>query len=161
MHNKTNTLRLRTWVEINQKAIAKNHAIFRKAISPKTKLMGVVKSNAYGNELIGFSKALTELGVDFFGVDSIAEGLALRDAGITHPILILGYTLPENFLLASEKDIIITISSKETLAYLQKFSHPIRAHVKIDTGMHRQGFFSEESQKICDMLKKMPNLPKR
>ena len=123
-------------------------------IKPETKLMAIVKSNAYGNELVGFSKMQDEFGADSFGVDSITEGLALREAGMTKPILVLGYTIHENVRVASEKNISITLSNFEALALLVKEKIPIRVHIKIDSGMHRQGFFPKDAKKLADILLK-------
>jgi len=158
MVTKQPKLKLRTWVTIDTKAVAKNYAVFRRAISKKTKLMAIVKSNAYGNELIGFSKVIDELGADCFGVDSITEGLALRASGIKKPILVLGYTIPENFKLASEKNISITLSNNDILEALRNARFKIKVHVKIDSGMHRQGFFPSDAEKLASELLKMKNV---
>lgn len=156
MDKKKLNLSVRTWVEIDRKAVKKNYHTFRGLLSPKTKLMAVVKSNAYGHELVGFSKELDALGADFFGVDSITEGAALRREGIQKPILVLGYTMPENFKIASDQDISITISSFDGLRALQKNTHSLKIHLKIDTGMHRQGFYPSDAPKILALLKKLP-----
>lgn len=152
MNSKTQPIKLRTWLEIDKEAIKKNYAVFRQIIQPKTKLMAVVKSNAYGNELIGFSGVMDELGADAFGVDSITEGLALREAGTKKPILVLGYTIHENVRIASEKNISITLSNFEALELLVKEKIPISVHIKIDSGMHRQGFFPKDAKKLADIL---------
>ncbi|MFA6273425.1 MAG: alanine racemase [Candidatus Paceibacterota bacterium] len=145
---------LRTWLEIDCRAIEKNYKIFRSLINPKTKLMAVVKSNAYGHGLIGFAKELGRLGADWFGVDSVMEGLALRREGIKVPILVLGYTLPDKFKEAVDNDISLTISNFETLEAVQKekFSKPLKIHIKVDTGMHRQGFLIEDLPKVLSFL---------
>ncbi|MCK9351943.1 MAG: alanine racemase [Candidatus Paceibacterota bacterium] len=145
-------IKLRTWIEIDKRAAEENYQAFRKLIKPETKLMAIVKSNAYGNELVGFSKMQDEFGADAFGVDSITEGLALREAGITKPILVLGYTIHENVRVASEKNISITLSNFEALDLLVKDKMPINVHIKIDSGMHRQGFFPKDVQKLADIL---------
>jgi alanine racemase len=155
MHNKSK-VKLRTWLEINKKAAAQNYKVFRNMIKPETKLMAIVKSNAYGNELVGFSKMQDEFGADAFGVDSITEGLALREAGITKPILVLGYTIHSNVRIASEKNISITLSNFEALEFLVKEKIPVKVHIKIDSGMHRQGFFPKDAKKVADILKKFP-----
>lgn len=116
--------------------------------------MAVVKSNAYGNELIGFSKELDTLGADYFGVDSITEGLALRKAGITKPVLVLGYTINENIHVATKNNICITLSSFDALNLLVKEKTPARVHIKIDSGMHRQGFFIKDVKKLSAILLK-------
>lgn len=120
--------------------------------------MAVVKSNAYGHELLGFSKTLVNLGVDALGVDSITEAQALRQAGIKKPILVLGYTLPKHFGEAAAKNISLTISSFENLAAAAKLKRVINIHVKVDTGMHRQGFFVSDLPQVCALLKQSPLL---
>src|SRR3989344_2258899 len=101
---------LRTWIEIDRKAVKHNFGVFRKLISKRTKLMAVVKSNAYGHGLVDFSREMEELGADFLGVDSLTEARALRKEGITLPILVLGYTMPELLQEAAENDISLTVS---------------------------------------------------
>jgi alanine racemase len=115
----------------------------------------VVKSNAYGHNLIEFSQELTRLGADCLGVDSLVEGVALRKAGITIPILVLGYTLPALYSEARKNKIAVTISSMTMLRdalQLQKSPKPLRIHIKVDTGMHRQGFQLHESAALLYQL---------
>ncbi|MDO8493125.1 MAG: alanine racemase [bacterium] len=142
---------LRTWVEIDSKAVKHNIAVFRSVISKKTKLMAIVKSNAYGHGLWDFAK-LANKNVDWFGVDSITEGLTLRKHGIKKPILVLGYTLPEMFADAVKNDISITISSADGMNVVLTYKLPVKIHLKIDTGMHRQGFNISELKKACKIL---------
>ncbi len=158
MERKKHKLSLRTWVEIDRGAIKQNYRTFRKLLTPQTKLMAVVKSNAYGHELAGFSKETDKLGVDFFGVDSITEGMALRREGITKPILVLGYTMPENFKAASENKISITVSSFDGMSALKENKYPLKIHIKIDSGMHRQGFYPDDAEKVVSTLKKLPHV---
>lgn len=141
---------LRTWIEIKERAVKNNYEAWRKLIGPKTKLMGVVKSNAYGHGLIDFSKQLVKLGVDWLGVDSIVEAVALRQAGIKKNILVLGYTRPDNFASASEQGITLTISTLENWRACQGLALPktLRVHLKVDTGMHRQGFLMGDFEKL-------------
>lgn len=144
----------RTWIEIDRKAIAHNYRIFRSLVSKKTKLMAVVKSNAYGHNLFEFAKEMEKFGADSLAVDSVIEGLALRKAGIKIPILILGYTLPGMLERAIAADLELTISSFEALAELEKYAkHKPKVHIKVDTGMHRQGFLAEDLPKILGKLK--------
>lgn len=156
MKNERGEHQLRTWVEIDRKAIAHNYKVFRKLISKKTKLLGVIKSNAYGHNLLEFSAELERLGIDWLGVDSIVEGLTVRKQDVKIPILVLGYTLPIHFDEARAKDITITISSFAQLERVMKANkpkNPLRIHIKVDTGMHRQGFQLHELQKLLDILR--------
>ncbi|MBI5530107.1 MAG: alanine racemase [Candidatus Doudnabacteria bacterium] len=142
----------RTWIEISQKAITHNYKTFRSLVNPKVKYLAVVKSNAYGHELIGFAKAQSKLGADFLGVDSITEAKSLRESGIKKPILVLGYTLPIHFGLAEKYKISLTISSAQGLTALIKSGKKVKIHLKLDTGMHRQGFFVNDLEKVCELL---------
>lgn len=149
---------LRTWIEIDRKALWHNFDVFKKRISKRTKLMAVVKSNAYGHSLLDFSREMERLGADFLGVDSIVEALALRREGIRIPILVLGYTLPEMIPAAVKENIALTVSSMPmlrysvTLARRGTFAKPLKIHIKVDTGMHRQGFLLGDLPKITSSL---------
>ncbi len=145
---------VRTWIEIDREAIRRNVKTFRKLIGPKTKLWSVVKSNAYGHGLSIFAKLADKSGIDGFCVDSLIEGLRLRKEGIKKPILVLGFTLPHRFGEAAEKKITITISNEESLKALRRAKKKPFYHLKIDTGMHRQGFYPEEVPRIIKNLDK-------
>lgn len=149
---------LRTWIEVDTKALAHNYSVFKKLIGTKVKLMAVAKSNAYGHSLIDYSVTMEKLGADALAVDSITEALALRKSGIGLPVLILGYTLPEKYIDAITHDIIVTISNFDALQAAiraaKKSSKTLKAHIKIDTGFHRQGFFYHEMGKLVPLIKK-------
>jgi len=144
----------RTWIEIDSKAIQNNIKIFKKIIGPKTKLWAVVKSNAYGHGLFDFSKAIDKF-VEGFCVDSVIEGIKLRKIGIKKEILVLGPTLKENYSLAFKNDIAITISNFEALRNILKLKNKPKFHLKIDTGMHRQGFYLNDLDQIIPFLKNL------
>lgn len=149
------TAELRTWIEVSRSAISANYRTFRKLIGPKVALLGVVKSNAYGHELIGFSRQLAQLGVDWLGVDSITEALALRRAGIKTPILVQGYTLPRNHPLAAQSNVSVSLSTWENLKSLKHLRRgTLSVHLKVDTGMHRHGFLLPELPQVLRQLKK-------
>jgi len=145
---------LRTWIEIDKGAIKHNFSVFMGIIGKKVKMLGVVKSNAYGHNLIEFAKELEKLGVDFLGVDSAVEGLALRREGVKTPILVLGYTLPEMIEVAGANNLDITISSFNyfTLVKNLNLKNKIRVHIKVDTGMSRHGFQEEDINKVLKQI---------
>lgn len=144
--------KLKTWVEIDSKAVKHNCDLFRKLIGKNVKLWAVVKSNAYGHGILAFSKLADKFGIDGFCVDSIVEGLRLRKEGIKKHILVLGPTLPSRFADASKNDIALTISTPEFLKTLLSAKKPPKFHLKIDTGMHRQGFYLEDLPKAIKLL---------
>lgn len=149
---------LRTWIEVDKKAVYHNIAEFRKIIKPNVKLMAVVKSNAYGHGLVDFAKT-TENKVDWLGVDSITEGLKLRQKGVKKPILVLGYTLPDRLEDAIQNNISLTVSSLDALKIVAKIKFKPKIHLKIDTGMHRQGFFIKDLPTVIKLLKRFKLQP--
>ncbi len=153
---------LRTWIEVDRDAIRFNYRIFRSLISKKTRLMAVVKSNAYGHDMLQFAKEVEGLGADFIGVDSLVEGVTLRNAGVRVPILVLGYTMPERLHEASQYDISVSLSTMEHLKALirTKLEKPLSIHLKVDTGMHRQGFLSSDIPRVITVLRS-PSFKKR
>lgn len=144
---------LRTWIELDHAAAAHNVRAIRALLGRETKLMAVVKSNAYGHGLMAFSRLLDGLGVDGFCVDSVLEGFRLRREGIRRPILVLGSTLAEHFGEAAAKDIALTVSTREGLQAFFGQKRKPRIHIKIDSGMHRQGFFPADARKIAAHVK--------
>ena len=152
----------KTWVQISRAAVRRNIATFRKIIGSKTKLMAVVKSNAYGHGLLEFSKLADKFGADWFGSDALSEALKLRKNGIKKPILVLGYTRDSRLSEAAKNNVSLTIYNFESLRYLMKHArefskHPLKIHLKIDTGMHRQGIYLKDLPNFLLQLKKIPS----
>lgn len=148
------TAGLRTWIEVNRTAVLENYQTFRRLLPKHVKLMAVVKSNAYGHGLVEFSKELSTLGADWLGVDSIVEALTLRGNGVKTPILVFGYTLAERVPAAVSNGIALTISSLAQLKSLaRKRIGQVKIHLKVDTGMHRQGFLENDRLELFRALK--------
>ena len=143
----------RAWAEIDYQAIKHNVDEIQKLIG-KTKIMGIVKANAYGHGDVACTKALEQAGIDFFGVSSIDEALHLRQAGIQSEILVLGYTPEEHFHYLKEENIIQSLVSKEYSlkldAWAKEHDCVIRAHCKVDTGMNRTGVVYQDGNKGID-----------
>lgn len=118
--------------------------------------MAVAKSNAYGHGLYDFVPALEAMGADWFGVDSIVEAVTLRKSGIRRPVLVLGYTLPSRYVEAIGLGVSLTISSLESLRALASVrgSIKIKIHLKLDTGMHRQGFLPGQVDELLRYVKR-------
>lgn len=151
---------VRTWIEIDQRALRHNVEQFLKLIPKRTRLMAVVKSNAYGHGLTLLAKQLAHYKLQntnykqiWFGVDSIVEALRLRREGIKNQILVLGYTLPSRIAEAAAENITLTVSSFNALQALARSKSYPSFHLKLDTGMHRQGFLPHEIVKVIKLLK--------
>lgn len=158
------TAKNRAWAEIDYQAIAHNVAEIQKLVGD-TKIMGIVKADAYGHGAIACAQALQACGIDFFAVACLEEAKALRQAGITEPILILGYTPPASFSELFDLDLIQSVLSKE---YAQKLSDfalanklTLKGHLKIDTGMNRTGIlYQDDAKHYQDILEtyRLPSL---
>lgn len=143
----------RTWVEIKRDAIASDYRALRSVLPNSVKSMAVVKSNAYGHGMVSYAKELDALGADWFGVDSLEEGVALRRSGIKKPILVFGFTPFPEFSSAAEEGISLTVSNRASLEFLKTYrGKELKIHVKVDTGLHRQGFSASDLPQVLSAL---------
>lgn len=155
---------LRTWVEIQLDAIPHNVEEVRKLSGP-TRIIGIVKADAYGHGAVQCAKELQKCGVSFFAVACIDEAIELRNAGIEDRILILGYTPTTRFGDLLGFDLIQSALSLEYATKLSEYAMMKNAkasvHVKADTGMNRTGILYEEGarhyQEFCDVFE-LPGL---
>lgn len=140
-------------VTLSKSALLHNLAALRK-LNPL--VAPVLKSNAYGHGLIEIASILDNQNCPFLIVDSYFEAITLRRAGITSPLLVIGYTPIATMLENRLKKVAFTITSMSALAeLLGKTSHrSAYIHLKIDTGMYRQGILPEEVTVAIDMMSK-------
>lgn len=133
----------RTWAEIDINALVHNFKVIKQASAP-SKVMAVVKANAYGHSVAEIALVLESEGADYFAVSNIDEALQLRNIGITKPVLILGYTPASYAKQLAENDIAQCVYSLEYAKDLSvnavKSDVAITVHLKLDTGMSRLGF---------------------
>jgi alanine racemase len=144
----------KTVMEINLDALKSNFRYFRKAVKPEVKLMVMVKAQGYGSGSTEVAKELQDAGVDYLGVAYADEGVALREAGINVPIMVLNvdaYTLEVLDKYALEPVIYSVNSLNDYLNERNGKSGKI--HLEIDTGMHRLGF---EGPEIFEAMKNLP-----
>lgn len=137
----------RAWIEINLDNLEYNVEQIKKQISDKTKIMAVVKANAYGHGDILIAKKLNEIGIHDFAVATLEEGIHLRKNNIQGNILILGYTSPKAIKKIIENDLTQALVDEEYSKQIQKENHtkiPLKVHIKINTGMNRIGFSSKD-----------------
>jgi alanine racemase len=150
----------RAWVEIDRAALAHNIHQIQSLLAPTTKIMAVVKADAYGHGAIDVARTVLAEGVEWLAVATVTEGIELREAGIVAPILILGAVNSDVQVRAIVQwDLQPTICTSEQAIAISKAvtavapSEPLSVHLKLDTGMSRLGtnwqqavaFFSEVS----------------
>jgi len=160
-----NIKNLRTWVEVDAGALRYNLRQARKVIGKRTKLMVVVKSNAYGHGLVAAATVAVKNGADYLGVDSVDEGITLRKAKIKTPILILGYTLKSRLSECTRLNLVHVVYDRETVLELAKIqtqkrkkSKSAKIHLKIETGTSRQGILLNDLPGFITLLKKYPQI---
>ncbi len=149
--------KLKTWVEISKTALENNVRIIKQLAGDKI-VLGVAKSNAYGHGLVATSTLFLKYGVDWLGTDNLAEAVALRQAHIKAPILVLGYTPAGELGLAARHNIKLTLYGEEVLATPSKFKGKINWHLKIDSGMSRQGVLVNHLPSFLGKLKNFPEI---
>jgi len=150
-----------TEIRISRSALHRNVRAFRRVIGPKVALMAVVKSNAYGHGVGECVPIFAQAGVDWFGVASVTEALALRQQQRKKSILVLSYVDGDANALVNAIRQGIRLPAY-TLDMLQRFDraakkarHPAYIHVKFDTGTSRIGFLPIE---VSTVLKLIPRL---
>ncbi len=138
----------RVQANINLDAICNNIKNVKSKLKEGTKIMAIIKADAYGHGAVPVAKALDEL-VDSYGIAIIEEGIELRNAGVKKPILILGYTPMQQVDLLVKYDITATVFCWEMAEKLsqeaKKQKKTAHVHIKLDTGMGRIGFMPEDS----------------
>jgi alanine racemase len=137
-----------TWVEIRLDAIEHNVKQFKEKLNTNCRFMAVVKADGYGHGAVEVAQAAIKGGADYLGVAFLDEALQLRNACITSPILILGYTAPQYVETAIKHDITMTLFSEEVLDSIiqqaTKLGKQAKVHLKVDTGMGRIGVQTKE-----------------
>ncbi|MBL7558373.1 alanine racemase [Olleya sp. YSTF-M6] len=147
-----------TILEIDLKALKHNFKHLKSRLHNNTKFLAVVKAFAYGSDAAEVAKYLEQLNIDYFAVAYTYEGVALRDAGITTPILVL-HPQPVSFDDIIKRCLEPSIYSQRVLdlfiasAEIHK-QHNYPVHLKFNTGLNRLGFGQKDIPKIAEALSK-------
>lgn len=145
-----------TVLEINLNALAHNLHFFRRKINPMTKLMVMVKASGYGSGAYEIASLLEFNKVDYLTVAYTDEGVALRKAGVSIPIMVMNperSSLPTLIRYKLEPEIYSFRTLENFLKELPEnnlSTYPV--HIKVDTGMHRLGFLPEETEELISKL---------
>lgn len=131
-----------TWAEVDLDCISANIASIKKQLPQEVRVIAVVKANAYGHGDVQVAKTALKAGAAYLAVAFMDEAIALRNKGITAPILVLGASRPEDIQVAAKFAITLTVFQKEWLEEALKYvkaDDRISFHIKVDTGMGRIG----------------------
>ncbi|MDP2629366.1 MAG: alanine racemase [Candidatus Harrisonbacteria bacterium] len=148
---------LKTWVEISRSAAEQNLRAIGSLIPHQIKIWAVVKSNAYGHGLQTFSGLMENLDIEGFCVDSIFEAAKMRQHGVKKPILVIGPTLDHLSAQAAHGKVTLSVSTYqalEAIAAIEARTQQPEFHIKIDTGLYRQGFDLKELKKVFTFIRK-------
>lgn len=152
------------WSEIDLNAVSHNVRELRRITSPDSRLMAVVKADGYGHGAVEVGLAALKNGADYLGVARMDEGLHLRRAGITAPILILGYTPPELSPTLVAHRLTQTVYTFEAAEALSEAAASLQTrasvHIKVDTGMGRLGLLPD-NPRISLLGKHLPGNAQR
>ena len=151
------------WVTVDLQAIRHNYHLLADPLPEGVRVMAVVKADAYGHGSVAVAKALLAEGAGALAVALPEEGITLREAGVTAPILVLGAAMPLAAEAAIEQYLTQTVFEPSTLALLEetakRMGKTAMVHIKLDTGMGRIGLRTEaEAQALADALKDAPHV---
>ncbi len=133
---------------IDLAALAHNVAVVRRAIPSSCQIIAVVKADAYGHGAAQVAQALSRMGVTRFAVATFAEGVLLRKARLSSPVLVMGGMQPEDYRAAVAHRLTPVVHDRSQLAalagVLRRRARPYPIHLKVDTGMSRLGLSVED-----------------
>jgi alanine racemase len=151
-----------TFAVVDLDAIAHNVQRLAAHIGPRAELFAVVKANAYGHGALQVSRVALESGAARLAVARLNEGVALRQAGIDAPILVMGYAVPGEVVAAVRYDLTVTVNTIEVAQALAQQADAqgkaVAIHIKVDSGMGRFGLLPEEVLPFVEQLHGLPRL---
>jgi alanine racemase len=152
----------RTWIDIDLSLLAGNLAHVRQAVGPKPLIALVAKADAYGHGLIPIVRQAIRSGADWICVATVQEGIALRDAGISAPILVISPILPVEAEQAVFYELRITIERFETAKALNdagiRQDKKALVHLEVDTGLSRFGCAADKAAELLLRLKELDQI---
>jgi len=149
----------RAWIEVDHDAIRHNLTVIHRRV-PGAMVIGIVKANAYGHGDIAVARTLVAEGVERLGVATVDEGVALRDAGIEVPLLVLWGVGPQEAPVLASAGLEAVISDARGVSLIEGSvaDGRIGVHLKIDTGLGRQGADLEEALDAAAAIARSPRL---
>jgi alanine racemase len=159
----SNIIRHRAWVEIDQQALTHNVQQLKCLLAPKTELLAVVKADAYGHGAVKVSQTVLQAGATRLAIATLSEGIELREAGITAPILMLGaINTPEEIAAIAYWKLQPTLCNpQQALIFSETLSNlgqNLSVHLKLDTGMSRLGTPWHQATEFVQLVHQLPYL---
>lgn len=154
-----------TWIELSRRAFESNIKQIKNIVGDSVNISVVVKSNGYGHGLISVAQLCQQSSsVDWLCTVFLSEALAIRDSGVTKPILVLSY-IDQDPVLAIEQNIDLIVQDMETALFIheqaQKIKKAASIHIKVDTGLSRLGFAADIAFQTVKAIMELPYLKVR
>ena len=150
-----------TQLLVDLNILKENFEKIKASVAP-TKVMAILKANAYGHGLVRLARLYQELKADYLGVAFLEEGILLREHGIVMPILVLGGIWGNQIPLFLKHNLTITASSLDKLSQIDQIARQLKTkakvHLKIDTGIERIGVHYYSADKFLESAIKFPNI---
>ncbi len=149
-----------TWLEIDLERIRSNYHVIRGLVPARTRILCVVKDDAYGHGAVRVAQVLQEEGAEWFAVATLEEALQLRQAGIKGRVLVFGYVPPSGVPTAIECGITLSVPNDNVAAELAKaaLGQRLVVHLKVDTGMGRNGVLADNAMDVLHALRGMKSI---
>jgi alanine racemase len=151
-----------TWAEIDLNNLAANFNNVKQLVSPAARVMAVIKADAYGHGAVACARRLVHEGADWFGVALPEEGIELREAGITEPVLCLGGFWPGQAAMCIQQRLTPVVYRVDMIESLNRAAANagvvVDVHVKVDTGMGRLGVRFDQLSEFLAPLQQFRNV---
>jgi alanine racemase len=150
----------RTWVSVDRAAFSRNVDSIAESLPPRSRLIVVLKADAYGHGAVELARTCTRDRVAMIATALLEEAMALRMAGITLPLLVFGPMNELDIFIARQKDIMAGVPGPEELraACMVANDRDLTIHLKLDTGMGRMGVTEGELPRVIEMIRETPQL---
>lgn len=149
-----------TWAEIDLDAFERNVASIASQLPRGTRLVAMLKANAYGHGAVELARRCTSEHVAMIGVALVEEGVELRNAGIELPILVLGPLSEAQVRIALEHELTLGVPGPEELEVVARVARErdVAVHLKLDSGMGRMGVIESELSRVVELVRSAPRL---
>jgi len=145
-------------IDVDHDALVRNMTAFRDLVPRSTRLLAVVKADGYGHGASLAARAFLAGGADILGVHSLAEARALRADGVESPVLVLGPATAAECAAAAQLDLELTVGSLNACEQVAASGAPARIHLKVETGVNRQGLVEHELKRALAVLESAPTV---
>lgn len=153
----TRKLKTLNRIELFRENLLHNYDLVQK-LHPEAQVWPILKADAYGHGIVPIATILRKRNFAYYVVDSAYEAIRLKPHTHNHPCLVIGYTHPDNLPLLDFRNLALTIYDTTSLVALGALRRPVNIHLKLNTGMNRQGITPDELPEFLKLLERYPTI---